>query len=213
MCAQRFSGSLALSGNLSVTHKGGGLVVFDGNSMTALSSTYPASTMTLLGGAYFGGNNFGVGAQTTLMMIADAGSQIDPLAATTPRKILCAWEIRNALFYNTNTVTECYQQMTNYCAARKAAGWKVVILTLLPASGAGYPGTFLADRNTINVLINANAIAHGWADAVADIAADSRIGDDGDELDLTYYPDGTHMTSAGYAIVAGIVAAAVRTVP
>ena len=36
-------------------------------------------------------------------------------------------------------------------------------------------------------------------DAVADHASNTSIGDDGDNLDTTYYSDGVHLTAAGRA--------------
>ena len=46
---------------------------------------------------------------------------------------------------------------------------------------------------------------------IADVAADTRIGDDGDEDDATYYVDGVHLNDTGYGIVAQIVADAINT--
>lgn len=54
-----------------------------------------------------------------------------------------------------------------------------------------------------------------FADALADVAADTRIGDAGDELNTTYYhlTDRVHLNNAGYAVVAPIVKAAIDSIP
>jgi len=92
-----------------------------------------------------------------------------------------------------------------YCAARQATGWQVVICTL-PSYAWELDAAHV--RTDINTLIRSQYA--GWADALADLAADGRIGDDGDYLDGTYFLDDIHMIDAGYAIVAGIVETAIE---
>lgn len=188
-----------------------GVVVFDGNSMTdPATSTYPAECMTTLRSTRdWLSYNFGVSGQQTPAMTADAATQIDPLINTyAARNIVVPWEITNNLKLGTNAAT-AYANYVTYCQARQAAGWKVVAVTVLPRSDAGTPGDFEASRQTVNTNIRNN-----WgtfADALADVAANPDMGDAGDETDATYYADLAHPTEAGYAIVAGIVAAAVNT--
>lgn len=189
---------------------GAGLIVFDGNSLTVgqgatAGNDYPSQVTALISTphTYY---NFGVGAQTTTDMVADAASQIDSLYnADLPINIVVAWEITNEIYYGT-TAQAAYDNFVAYCQARKAAGFKVVALTVLPRSNAGTPADFEDKRQSANSLIRAN-----WgtfADALADVAADSRIGDAGDELDTTYYnADQVHMTDAGYGIIAATVKA------
>jgi lysophospholipase L1-like esterase len=72
----------------------------------------------------------------------------------------------------------------------------------------GQSPTFSAARNALNAELRAHW--KSFADGLADCAADSTIGPAGAEADPTYYRDTVHLTAAGYAIVAGVVAAAVR---
>ena len=90
--------------------------------------------------------------------------------------------------------------LQTYCAARRAAGFKVVVLTLLPRD---LPA-FNAARN----LYNADLRVHwaSFADGLADVAADPRIGADGANHDPVYFSDGLHPSSAGYAVMAAAVA-------
>jgi lysophospholipase L1-like esterase len=106
----------------------------------------------------------------------------------------------------------------NYAAAvaahiatvRVAGGYdKVVLCTILPSTLAG----FNTWRNAVNTIFT----GVGWAaangvDAIADFAADATMGPDAAASDATYYPDGTHPSNAGQAILGPIWAAAVNTV-
>jgi len=183
------------------------LIVFDGNSMTdATYSSYPATTVAALTDTWTS-QNFGVSGQTTIEMIADAAAQIDVLYDTNMLKnVVVFWEVANDLYFGA-TRADAQARMVQYCQARQAAGWKVVVLTLLPRSKFDTL-TYEDDRTAINSYIRANYAT--FADAVADVAGDSRIGDNGDCDDTTYYTDGCHMTTAGYNIVAEIVAATIN---
>lgn len=172
-------------------------VAYDGNSMTDSNySSYPATTMTLLGSGYTLLGNFGVSGQTTTEMASDAATQIDPLV--TPGAFLVVWEIRNEIRNAGVDYRVAFTNMMTYCSNRTAVGWRVVLLTMLP-------GDSLVE--TQRTLVNACTLASPYI--VANVAGDPRIGDGGDNLDTTYYSDGTHMTAAGYNIVAGIVANAI----
>lgn len=184
------------------------LIVFDGNSMTAGAySSYPATTVSALVGTWTA-HNFGVSGQTTIEMIADAAAQIDSLYDPDMLKnVVVFWEVTNDLKLGA-TRADAQARMVQYCQARKAAGWSVVVLTILPRTQVGLPETFEDDRIAINSYILANYAS--FADAVADVASDSRIGDYGDSNDTTYFYDGVHMTTAGYNIVAGIAATTIN---
>ena len=97
--------------------------------------------------------------------------------------------------------------LRTYCAARRAAGFEVVVLTLLPRSD---PVGFDAARAIYNDMLRAQWPT--FADGLADVAADPRIGADGANLDPVYFADTVHPTSAGYSIMATAVAPAVEGV-
>lgn len=98
-----------------------------------------------------------------------------------------------------------------YCDARRAAGWTLIVITVLPNTHIG----FNALRATLNTEIrlwttNGSIVPGQHADAICDFAADPTMGPDGAELDTTYYADGLHPTATGQAILAGIYAATVN---
>lgn len=194
-----------------------GTIVCDGNSLTIASgmgqTPYPTQLGALLGGTW-NVTNVGVSGQNTAAMLADAATQVDVLCGAAwmgefdSGSVVVCWEGTNDLCLNEDPHA-AYGRLVTYCQGRRAAGFKAVILTITPRSNAGVPGSFEANRQILNALIRA-----GWptfADALADVAADPRLGDAGDETDATYYLDLVHMTTAGYAIVASIVKAAINT--
>jgi lysophospholipase L1-like esterase len=189
-------------------------VICDGNSLTyginigANPGNYPDQLQSLLGDTWTV-KNVGVSSQSTPAMTTAAPSRVDANFGSATNKVTVCWEGTNHLFFGA-TATAAYDALVAYCAARQADGQQVVICTILPRSSSGTPVSFEADRQTLNSNIVANWAT--FADALADIAADSRIGDAGDESDLTYYlNDLVHLNSAGYGVVAGIVKSAIDT--
>ena len=85
-------------------------------------------------------------------------------------------------------------RINTLCTYYKDAGFKVVVLTILPRTAAG---SFTeAERLSTNTLIRANYA--GYADAIADIGADALMGQEFDNENTTYYLDGIHPKEAGY---------------
>jgi len=181
---------------------GGKQVIFDGNSLTVGYVAFPGMTDAALPQipSLWRGYNFGASGQTIEQMAADAATQIDPLYnAAASKNVLVAWEGTNALQTLQNPTT-VYNDTVSYCQARRAAGWQVVIATILPRTAAGTYANFEADRQTVNTNIRTNYAA--FADALADVGNDATIGVTGASNNVTYYSDKTHLTTAGYAIVA-----------
>ena len=190
-----------------------GLVVFDGCSLVddagvAPEDGMPAQVMALLP-AGLDMKNLGVGGQTTQMMAADAAAEVDPLfAASRRRNILVCWEGTNDLILGSAPpydARQAYRHLAAYCKARQRAGFRVVICTVLPR---GRSAAFYEARNALNADLRAHW--RSFADALADVGANRTIGADGAETDATYYRDTVHLTAAGYAIVARVVAGAVE---
>jgi hypothetical protein len=101
-----------------------------------------------------------------------------------------------------HSVEDTLDELRSYALGRREAGFKVVALTLLPRSK---PLTFEADRLAFNALLRDQWTT--FADGLADIAADERIGDPGDNLDRKYYlADALHVNAAGYAVMASVAA-------
>lgn len=85
-----------------------------------------------------------------------------------------------------------------YCDARRAAGWTVVLCTILPAAASG----FNVWRNTVNTAIRTWVGTH--CDAICDFAADGTIGTDAAGSNTSIYPDGTHPNDATHVAMEAI---------
>lgn len=189
------------------------LIVGDGDSLTrGQGSTggtngYLVQMAVLLGDGLAGSDgwtvtNKGVDGQTLLDMAADAATDIDTLYdPDRDHNILCAWGGANDHYAGASAAT-IYSRLVSYCQARQAAGWKVVVLTMPSSSD------YDAKRSAVNDSIRANW--RSFADALADQAADSRIGPDG-SYGNPYYNGDPHLNDDGYGITAHYVAAAIAT--
>lgn len=194
-------------------------VFCDGNSLTAGNgssggaggeTSYPAQMAALLSG--WDVVNLGVPSVQTPVRNAAAPEAIDyKLGSHRLRNVAVLWEITNQLKENAPaTSTQAIADYVTWCEGRRAAGYKVVAVTVLPREQVGLYADFETHRQEANAYIRANWT--DFADALADVAADNRIGDFGDSGDATYYDDGIHLNDLGYSIVAGIVETAVRSV-
>lgn len=180
--------------------------------------------------------NLGISAKTTTQMIAAARA-----VGVTPhndiyanhKRTLCnsvavVWEITNDLDDAVNGVgnnrVSVFNNMRDYCLARKQEGFTVLVCTCLPRNTAN--SWFESSRLDINVairllynttgsqttVINTNTYTGGataFADGVVDIGADPNIGQAFGTSGF-WQSDGVHLSGAtGYPYVAGLVAAAV----
>ena len=194
----------------------GAVVVCDGNSLTygqgasnPATTSYPAVLDGLTGFGTATIYNLGISAQETQDMIDDAAAQVDPLFNGSVKNILVAWEVGNDIYYNgsvANSITRFWQ----YCDARRAAGFIVVVVNCPPrdnSTPAGdNPTQYNIKLSQANAALAAEYKSH--ASALVDLAADSRfVG-----YNLTYYDaDKIHYTDAGYAAVAELVAAKIKS--
>lgn len=84
-----------------------------------------------------------------------------------------------------------------YCDARRAAGWTVVIATVMPrAPSAGGSGTTETWRATVNAALRTWVGSH--CDAIMDFAADQYMGSYAEAALFTYFQDGVHPTDVGF---------------
>lgn len=177
--------------------------MFDGDSLTdgtyGGGTAYPAKVIAAIDLAI--GNSEAIGGQTLADMQSTA-TDVD--AHYTDHRlqnpVVVAWGGTNDLFFGASAATTITRLQT-YCNARRAIGWKVAVFTILPRSDPGTPGTFGADRATVNASIRANWAT--YADYLVDVAADSRLDD---ETDTTYFhTDLVHLSDAGRQVVADLV--------
>jgi lysophospholipase L1-like esterase len=132
-------------------------------------------------------------------MIAEAPTEIDVHLDPTADANLCVVQGgASDLKVEWSVVGEVFEALKTYCRDRRAAGFQVAVLTLLPRSDIA---SFNARRNSFNTLVRQQW--PGFADALVDVAADPRMGDDGDNLDVTYYRrDQVHPNALGCAVLA-----------
>jgi hypothetical protein len=152
-------------------------------------------------------------------MLTDVESQVVARYNSERQYNVCVvWEILNDWAVRVGTDDEeprdasnnCVDAIWDYCDIVRAAGFKVVVLTVLPATYS------VGQNNTERAFINAR-LRDEWADhadAIADVAADPNIGPNGAQTNATYYSsvDEVHLTETGYATVSGIVKTAIDTI-
>ena len=206
--------------------------VADGNSLTfgqgstGSDNDYPSVLQALLDTFVY---NNGL-ARTTATMITDAITQVDPRIIV-GNNILTGWEGRNDMSFLGNPTT-AYNNLVTYYTARQSAGWKVVAATVLPSYNPGYKGgttvasynEWEADRQTLNTLLRDNWT--DWADAFVDFADNADLDTFHNNEQAGYvwsaatapitsanglFDDGTHLTNAGYVLVAGLFYDAIQT--
>lgn len=135
-------------------------------------------------------------------MLAEAPTEVDARYRADADTDICLVMAGAGDIVKGNAVDAIFADVERYCLGRRAAGFRVVVVTLLPRSR---PDHFESDRLALNALVRDEWPS--FADGVADVAADSRIGDTSDNLDRKYYQsDGVHPTDAGYAVMAAATA-------
>jgi lysophospholipase L1-like esterase len=182
-------------------------VICDGDSLTAgsgivNSGIYPFQLWQDLAASGYIVWNEGTSGDTLANMITNAAANVDvDYAATHSANIVVIWAGTN----DVNGTTSLATMQTNiqtYCNARRAVGWKVVVVNMLPRA------TFDAGREAIRVAYN-TWLSSNWsffADGYADVAAEANLQN---TADTTYFTDGTHLTAAGYTIVKNDVKASI----
>ena len=195
-----------------------------------LATAYPGVLQKLLGNRYHV-FNLGRSGFTVNQMNADAAGRVDGLLAGTEQPPFVVVEggtndfgidgsIKPPVTVQ-QAVQTVYKRLQTYWAARHAArpGAVVIDVANMPAghpvyaqnlgSGAG----FNQRRDVLNALRKSAPDGRSARpDRLADLTQDSHIGQDGSERNATYFhaQDKTHLTDAGYAIKAAIIAKVIR---
>lgn len=102
---------------------------------------------------------------------------------------------------NNHPDTGWLNTLAGYCDARRAAGWYVLLGTLLPQTASG---TFNAARATANPELrlwtaSGSVVPGKHADRIFDFAADPIMGVDATASNAAYFPDGLHPSFIGQA--------------
>lgn len=158
-------------------------------------NTYPKQLRDLyLGGKDYAWSNSGFPGDSVASLVARA-STTDARILAGRKSLLLVWIGINDL-NGAATAQQTYDALAAYCTARRVAGHKVVVATLIDTVQATANGK----RPAFNTLLRA-----GWAtfaDGMVDLAADARLSD---HTDTTYFDvDGTHLTNTGYGVVAAL---------
>lgn len=181
-----------------------------GFNLSDLSQNYPSQIIaTAPFQTQWATVNGGLAGQTVPQMITSALTVVDPIFEPgRVENVVCIWGGTNDIISGAAAAT-VFANLQTYVNARRAVGWKVVILTCI-------------DRTTINETTRAayNALitsTYGGGAvagvAVADVASNANIGANGANTNLTYFmADGIHLTAAGYAIVAPLVSSAITSI-
>jgi lysophospholipase L1-like esterase len=175
-----------------------------GDSITyGFGVTTPYTSLMTLNNPY-NIHNFGIDGYP-MMSFTDAGQQADNwLSPKGQSNVIVLWACTNDLVIYSRTVTQCLTDMAGYAQARRRAGWKVVVVSMLDRSGMD---SAVATFNT-----GLRAAWPTFADGLADVAANPLLGAAGASTNTTYFSDGTHPTNAGQALYLPIINAAVNRV-
>lgn len=191
----------------------GGLIVFDGDSLTegyflTEAQSYPAHVMEQLP-AKLGWTNVAVSGQTWPDLLADVNLEVDPLYR--PQRavnVVVVWAGANDLASGYDA-REIFDNARAYCEARRRVGFTVVTLTMYPAEPVWMDQGFEMERREYNELLRTH-----WpefADALVDVAADERIGDRSPASREDYFLDVLHLNEDGYKVIADCVVRTLRT--
>lgn len=154
--------------------------------------------------------NVGLNSDTVQSMLTEAATQVDPFlhSGSLWKTYAALWAGTNDLALAGRTDSQVYADIVTWCTARRAAGFKVVVSSII-ARGATLPGNFETYRASVNTQLRANWTT--FADAFVDAAADSRLSD---ATNTTYFNvDQVHLTTAGSQVYAGLMKDALLTIP
>jgi lysophospholipase L1-like esterase len=187
-------------------------LVTEGDSLTAglavaNFANYPNQALSLVGVTKWTLWNVGVGG-SNIGLVSSRAAAVDALhRARYADNCLVLWIGSNDVAASGVSLSALQSSIQSYCTARRSAGWKVLIATILPRDPVfNSNGSFETDRGSMNTWIRNST--GSFRDGLVDIAGDNRIGDATDYSDTTYFADGLHMTATGYGIVAAALQSA-----
>lgn len=136
-------------------------------------------------------------------------TMIDGILSSAPSGTMC---ILAPLIGANDLTSDTATWLSNYaayCDGRRAAGWKVVVCTVLPQNGNA---TFNANRATVNAAMTGSWVGV-HCDAIADYAADATMGGDDSYTNFpSRWADGVHPNNSGHDILMPILAAAIDSI-
>lgn len=190
-----------------------------GNSLTKgytldPEDTYPVQMRPLL--PDFDVANVGINSRTHEQLLVDEPN-FAQLIRPGVGNVMVIWEITNTINGSAmppvaaNTDAEdVHDSLVELCEAARGHGWKVVVVDCI---GRRWDGATQPDKDAkqaaseaVNALVAANW--ESYADRVVRLSLDARLTDPDN---TTYFEsDGTHLTAAGYGVVASLIAPVVE---
>lgn len=187
-----------------------GHIVFDGDSRLDYSSATPCpeQVMQVAGvkALRYGFTRTAVSGQTWSDMNGDAATEAGALYRPFWKNVAVGWAGVNDAVGGASAAT-IWSRMQTWAATMRGLGYKVVLCTEIDGqnvalNGVSWHGTIWPALNTL--------IAAGWssvADGLADLGGSASLQD---ATNTTYFnADKVHLTTTGYGVAAGIIAAAV----
>ena len=189
-------------------------VVFVGDSLTAggpglqpMSHCYPWHLCQHFGGAFkpllTATPGHTIAQQQAIVTNAVVPLDLTPFAATAA-VVCCGSNDANS----GRTGPQIAADLAAMCRGLRAAGIKVVVVTVTPRTSGGDPAAIAVALTAANAAIRSTYAT--FADALVDWAADPRLSD---PTNATYFSDGCHTTDAGDGVKAQLVKAALDTLP
>jgi lysophospholipase L1-like esterase len=181
-----------------------GVIVFDGDSLTAGSEAtdpYPSQIMrTFASGTSW--YNLGIGGLRIKDILDMAPTRVDRrFNPRLGRNVVVVWAGTNDLALWNHMASAVYKRLRQYCEERRAQGFTVLVLTMLPRNDKVCLSGFEERRQSVNRKLRESWT--GFADGLVDVAADPLIGTPGCESDLRYWvKGGVHLTNKGLGLVA-----------
>lgn len=186
------------------------IIVCDGDSRTAgytgttewkysdnlaLGSSYSVYN-TAVGGATLTNNL----ASSVTWISQDAFKTVDSKQSRFAKNNICViWAGYNDMAVRDKNENTTFDALVSYCLARKKQGFKVIVL-----NEPNYaPGTPETRRLAFNELVRSKW--GSFADGFVDVGNNPYLGGTGAYANTTYFFDGVHMTSTGYAQITAAV--------
>lgn len=178
---------------------GGGTTSYPTMLATDLSLTVNSAATGGVGWDHDSSGN--VGTSGTLINLAAA--QVDtPYVGLNPQPFLVLFAGTNDMAYVPSyTGAQTYAAFQTYLSNRLSAGWarsKIIVCTCLSRSSISD-----TERQLYNTALVGGVSSDGYLVTRFDL--DSRIGFTNSWSDTTYFQDGTHPTTAGNSVIAGII--------
>jgi lysophospholipase L1-like esterase len=186
-------------------------LLFDGDS---ISAGWGATGRKLdqLAAAALGGDvrlhNVAEGGRPVIACLQRYDALVAPFYDRSVRRNVIAFHAGDNDIAAGRSAAETYAAFTDYVAAAHRQGWRVVVSTELRR--ADFPPEAEDQLERYNALLRQN---RAGAEAVVDLDTDAKLRDFAYRHDPRLFtPDGIHPNDGGYAVIAAMLAPAVRRV-